>query len=149
MGMVNRWSRFKPGVSRRTLLLLSALFWTFIGSLLLFKGAMRLSAFEEVYGMKVSILVASLAIGSLKSYLILDRSAKRAMSRILQFKDGTCLGAIYSFKTWILVFSMMGLGIFLRNSSISVSLLCFIYITIGWSLLFSSRLAWKVWYKDD
>lgn len=146
--MANRLSKFKPGVSRKTLLLLSALFWSVIGVLLLYKGGKKIITLGEGYGMQVFILIVSLGTGSIKSYFILDRSAKRAMNRILQFKDGTCLGAVYSFKTWILVFSMMGLGIFLRNSSISVTLLCFIYITIGWSLLFSSRFAWKVWYKS-
>ncbi len=128
--------------------MLSALFWSVIGVLLLCKGGMRIVILDEGFGVKVLILLSSFAAGSMKSYFILDRAASQAMSRILQFKDGTCLGAIYSFKTWILVLAMIGLGTILRNSSISVSLLCFIYITIGWSLFFSSRFAWKVWYKS-
>jgi hypothetical protein len=40
---------------------------------------------------------------------------------------------------------MMGMGVILRNSSLPVNLLCFLYLTIGLALLLSSRLAWRAW----
>ncbi len=106
------------------------------------KGSYRIVQVTEY---QVAIVVTALIAGTLKSYFILDRSARKSIERILNFKDGTCLGAVYSIKTWLLVVFMMGMGIFLRNSSLPLSLLCFIYFTIGWALLFSSRLAWKKW----
>ena len=143
--MRNDLSRFKPGAKRRTHLLLTAVLWSAIGILLLTKASYRIVQVPE---QQIIIILAALIFGTLKSIFILDRSARKSIVRILEFKDGTCLGAVYSFKTWLLVVSMMGVGLVLRNSSLSLSLLCFVYFTIGWALLFSSRLAWMVWIRN-
>jgi len=135
-------SRFKPAVSRRTLLFMSALMWTMIGLLLLAKGSYRLFQVPQT---RLLLVGAAFAVGSLKSLFILDRSARRAIERILLFQDGTCLGAVYSVKTWILVLCMMSMGVILR-SYLPVMLLCFLLLTIGWALLFSSRLVWRAWW---
>ena len=141
--MAQGLSRFKPGVSTRTHLLLSAVLWTIIGILLITKGIYRLSLLGQ--WQPFLVVLPALVIGTLKAFLILDKSARRGIERIATFKDGTCLGAVYSIKTWILVLCMMGMGVILRNSSLPVTLLGFLYITIGWALLVSSRLAWKAW----
>ncbi len=143
--MLKGLSRFKPGVRRNTLLLSSACLWTVIGLLLLAKGGYRLSQLPDRHPL---IIVAGILIGTVKSFVILDTSARRGIDRILNFADGTCLGAVYSSKTWLLVLCMMSLGVILRNSSFPVQLLCFIYFTIGWALFFSSRLAWREWLKQ-
>jgi hypothetical protein len=143
--MVKDLSRFKPGVNRRTHLLMSAILWTAIGILLLTKGAFRLRQLSHWQGLIVALGILA---GSLKAYFILDKSARRGINRILTFKDGTCLGAVYSIKTWLLVLCMMGMGVILRNSSLPVSLLSLLYLTIGWGLLMSSRLAWRAWLKE-
>ena len=138
-------SRFKPGATTHTHLLMSAVLWTFIGLLLLTKGVFRLSQLAD---WQLLIVVAAILTGSLKAYFILDKSARRGINRILTFKDGTCLGAVYSYKTWILVLCMMGLGVMLRSSSLPISVLSFLYLTIGWALLVSSRLAWRAWLSE-
>ena len=140
--MVNGWSRFKPGVTQHTLLLMSACLWTAIGLLLLVKGGFRFSQLEQHHPV---VVLAAVVAGSLKSYLILDRAARRGIERILKFKDGTCLGAVYSVKTWIVVLFMITMGVILRNSTLPGNILCFVSITVGWALLMSSRLAWRTW----
>jgi hypothetical protein len=142
--MLKGIARFKPAVRRNTLLLLSACLWTVIGLLLLAKGGYR---WYQSPGHHPLIIAGGILAGSVKSFWILDRTARRGVERILNFADGTCLGAVYSSKTWLLVLSMMSLGVILRNSSFPVQLLCFIYFTIGWALLYSSRFAWKEWLK--
>ncbi len=140
--MDNGLSRFKPGVNKRTHLLMSAVLWTIIGLMLITKGIYRLSQLKE---WQASILLIAILAGSLKARFILDKSARRVISRISTFEDGTCLGAVYSVKTWIMVLCMMGMGVILRNSSLPLTLLSFLYITIGLALLLSSRLAWRAW----
>ena len=130
--MQKNLSRFKPGVKRRTHLLLAAMLWSGIGIMLLTKGSYRVFQLTEY---QLIIVVTAITLGTVKSYLILDRSARKSIERILNFQDGTCMGAVYSVKTWLLVMAMMGMGIILRNSSLPLSLLCFIYFTIGWALL--------------
>jgi len=135
--------RLKPGVRRRTLLLFSALLWTIIGLLLLCKGGYRLSQLSRG---QAAVIAVSIMLGSIKSRLVLDKAARRAITRIVGFADGTCLGAVYSAKTWILVLCMGVFGVILRSSPIPTWLLAGISLMIGWALLLSSRLAWWAWY---
>ena len=142
--MPTRMGRFKPAVRRNTLLLSSACLWTLVGLLLLIKGSYRWYYLPDHYPL---VIAGGIIAGTLKSLWILDKSARNGITRIQKFDDGTCLGAVYSSKTWILVLCMMCLGVILRNSSCPVQLLSFLYFAIGWALLFSSRLAWREWLQ--
>ncbi len=82
-------------------------------------------------------------LGTVKSYLFLDNTARRIISRINAFTEQTWLIAVYSLKTWLLVVLMMLLGIGLKYSTYPTIILCFIYFTVGWALLFSSRKMWR------
>lgn len=90
------------------------------------------------------VLIAFVA-GTLKSRLILDRTARRSIDRITRLQDGTCLGAVYSVRTWLLVLAMMTGGMVLRMSSLPRIWLGFVYVTVGWALFYSSRFGWRVW----
>ncbi len=134
--------RLKPGASRKTHLFMAAILWTTVGLVLITRGTIFLGAAEgAIY------FFAAIFFGTLKSLFILDKSAKKSIDRILLLADGSCLGAVYSIKTWILVVAMMSLGFILRNSGLSATILGTLYVTIGWSLLFSSRSAWIIWRK--
>lgn len=135
--------RFKPGVDKRVHLLLSAFLWTAVGIFLMLRGGQWLLAAGQIW-----LILPAVVLGSGKSLLILDRTARKSIHRILHFGDNTCLGAVYSFRTWLLVLAMIGLGIFLRQSALPRVLLGFIYIAIGWALFLSSRLAWRVWLQE-
>jgi hypothetical protein len=93
------------------------------------------------------LALLAILLGFLKSHFILDKTAAKSINRILLFDDGTCLGAVYSKATWMLVLAMMGMGILLRHSSLPRPLLGIIYVTIGWALLWSSRNGWRAWRK--
>lgn len=134
-------TRLKPGVHTTTHLLLAASLWTMVGFLLIARGIHWLWT-----GQQLLLVLPGLFLGTLKSFFILDKTAKKSIKRILLLKDGTCLGAVYSKKTWLLVLLMMGIGMVLRRASLPASVLGIIYITIGWALLFSSRNAWKIWF---
>jgi hypothetical protein len=137
------FSRFKPAAKTKTLLLLSAILWTVIGCMLISKGLFRLLLLPEY---KLLIVLSACIAATIKAKFMLDRAAVKGVKRILSFKDGTCLGAVYSVKTWLLVLCMIGMGVILRNSSLPMTLLSFIYFTIGIGLVASSRHAWRAWY---
>ena len=135
-------SRFKPAAKTKTLLLLSASLWTVIGCLLVTKGLYRLASLPDY---KLVIVFFACITAAVKARFMLDRTAIKGIKRILNFKDGTCLGAVYSVKTWLLVLCMMGMGVILKNSSLPMGLLSFFYLTIGLALIGSSRHGWKAW----
>ena len=91
--------------------------------------------------------VAAVAAGSAKSLLVLDRTANRNVQRILAFEKPTCIGGVYSWKTWILVLCMIVGGRLLRQSSLPASLVGALYVAVGWALLLSSRIAWQEWHS--
>lgn len=135
------FSKLKPGVAPKTHLILASLLWTAIGLLLLYRGVVYLKADNLL-----PVAVLGIILGSVKSRFILDKSAVRGVERIKRFGDNTCVGAVYSWKTWLLVFAMMLFGFMLRTSSLPPFVIGFVCTAIGWSLIYSSRYGWKeIW----
>ncbi len=140
--MSHWFSRFKPGVSPKTHLFLASALWTTIGLVLIYRGIIYLG---PDYLLPLSIL--GIILGSLKSLLVLNKAASRGVERIKRFGDNTCIGAVYSWRTWLLVIAMMLLGVILRMSPLSPLFIGTVCITIGWALLFSSRYPWQQWFS--
>lgn len=136
------WKKIKPGVPRKVHLLAAALLWTVVGILLLVRGLGWIHPAENGW-----FLAAALVLGTLKSRFILDRSARRSIKRIVRLQDGTCLGAVYSWKTWLLVAVMMASGIVLRVYFDPGRYIGMIYCAVGWALFLSSRLGWVEWFR--
>ena len=132
--------QLKPGVNRRVHLFAAPLLWTVVGGLLIFRGWTWMGP-----GRGRWLVLLALVIGTLKSLFILDRTARRTVARIVQLRDGACLGAVYSWKTWLLVILMMGSGIVLRRFFTPGAAVGTIYVAVGWALFFSSRLGWRAW----
>ena len=138
--MSHRFSKFKPGASPKTHLFCASALWTVIGLFLIYRG---ISYLYPDYLLPLSIL--GIILGSLKSYLVLKKAASRGVERIKRFGDNTCIGAVYSWRTWLLVLGMMLLGVMLRMSPIPPAIIGTVCIAIGWALLFSSRYPWQQW----
>lgn len=130
----------KPGVPRLVHLFVAPLVWTLVGGLLMVRGWAWLGTGQGRWWLLVAI-----ALGSLKSLLILDRVARKSIQRLIHFQDGTCLGAIYSWQSWLLVVLMMATGFLLRRFGHPGQGMGILYCAVGWSLCFSSRLGWQQW----
>lgn len=135
-------AKLKPGVSPRTHLFCASALWTAIGFLLLYRGITYLAGDQVLL-----LAIFGIILGSLKSRFILDNSAVRGVERIKKFGDNTCIGAVYSWKTWLLVLAMMLLGLITRSSSISPAVIGTALCAIGWSLIYSSRYGWRAWFN--
>ncbi len=133
-------NRLKPGGSTTTHLLLAAILWTAVGSGLICRGGIWLIEVE-----KIRLFFLAWLLGTLKSFFILDKSARKSIDRILQLADGSCLGGVYSLKTWLLVVCMISMGYLLRQLSVPHEFLGVLYIGIGWALILSSRIGWNAW----
>lgn len=136
-------AKFKPGAPRQAHLLLAAALWSLVGLMLTYRGTNWLLAADALW-----LILPALVIGSLKSHFLLDKTAKKGITRILKFSDRTCLGAVYSIKSWALVGVMIVTGLILRRFSSLLSVLGTLYVAIGWALFFSSRHAWRAWWHE-
>jgi hypothetical protein len=132
----------KPAAAVSTHLLLAAGMWLVVGSALIVFGSRWLWAADSVIAPWIA--TAAVAVGVLKSLLVLDGVARKTVDRIRARGDGRCIGGFLSLQSWALVLLMMAGGRILR-SSIAAGIVGPIYIAVGSSLCLSSRLTWRVW----
>lgn len=135
-------SSLKPGVNRSVHLFAAPMLWTAVGCILIARGWEWIGPEWNPW-----YILAAFTAGTVKSLWILDRTARRAVFRIVSLRDGTCLGAIYSWKTWLLAVIMTTSGILLRTVYNPGAILGTIYLAVGWALLFSSRFGWLEWSR--
>ena len=144
MGLKKILHRYKPGVSIRTHLLLGGLIWTVVGFFLLTNGLVLVSLEGHLlYGL------TGLLLGSIKTFFILDKVARKNIKRIKEFEDKACFGSVYSLKTWFMVAGMIILGRFLRTTVLPGEIIGLIYTAVGWALMISSRLMWIEWNRTS
>lgn len=132
-----------PRVSRIVHLFIAPCIWSAIGLMLMIRGWNWVGP-----GMARWLLLVALVIGTAKSLFVLDKAARKNLQRILSFPDKKCFGAVYSWKTWLLVVLMMGSGIAMRMLTHPGMVIGTIYMAIGWALFFSSRHGWQEWLRQ-
>ena len=132
-------AQLKPNASLKTRIFLAALLWSCIGLMLIGRGGMAIAGTGNEW-----LILVALLLGFGKSWAILDRVAVKNMVRIFEKGEYSCLGGVYSWKTWALVAVMIISGKLLRSSPLPVWLVGALYVAVGWSLFWSSR---KVWFK--
>lgn len=142
--MVWNYSRLKPQVSCSVHLLVAAWLWTVVGLVLMSRGIAWLNAIDQLW-----IVLPSLLIGSMKSFFMLDKSARTSIKRILSTREGKFLGSVYSVKTWLLIILMAAAGCLIRHSSLPKEFLGLFYVSIGWGLFLSSRHSWMAWKHSN
>lgn len=141
--MDRKISELKPGAPRSVHLLVAGSIWILVGIFLMLRGIQWLYGIEKLW-----IIIPGILIGTVKALFMLEPSANKNIKRILEGGNRKCLGAVYSWKTWLLVFLMMGMGCLLRNSTLPKEFLGLFYVSIGWGLLFASRKCWFAWRKE-
>ena len=135
--------RHKPAAGASTHLMVAGLMWTLVGTGLVVRGATWL--FQASSGAAPWLAGVALAVGILKSRLVLDRQARRVTGRIRERGDGRCLGGFMSWGTWALVLVMIAAGRLLRGAGLSGIVIGPVYLAVGVALLISSRLSWQGW----
>ncbi len=129
--------KLKPAVPKRVLLLLLTAVWGFAGAMLLTKGIGFLQEIPE------DIIWKSI-VGSITGLLffrfIFLRITTKHIHRIKTLPiEKPCLFSFLNKKSYLLMISMISLGIFLKATGIIPNkYLVFIYLTIGISLVGSA-----------
>lgn len=146
-----------PKVSHTTLIILSGLVWFAVGCFLLPLGLNllvnsiqqsrihligayplvdNLTSFGWNRETVVIILISlGLYIGFLKGRYVLGKSVQKSVARILEFPNPTSLGNIYNARYYILLGSMIGIGMSIKFFGLSNDIRGFIDVTIGSALI--------------
>lgn len=131
------WNYWTLRVSKHYLLLVAAIVWTFAGGMLIYRGFLMNEVLPLHWMLKLLLCVIS---GLLFFRLLFNRISAKHVHRI----EGLAIErpVIFSFfdgKSYLMMFSMISLGIILRKSGIvSPQYLSMLYITMGIPLLMSS-----------
>lgn len=141
--IVDRVERLTPRAGVRVQFVAAALMWLVGASILLFRGA----GYVQGRYWHAWVLAAGLAIGVLKSRVLLDKIATKAVARIRARGRAGFFG-FFSLRSWALVGLMMGGGIVLRRlvvhpDLIGAGIMGAIYIGVGTALLLADRLFWQ------
>ena len=126
-----------PKTSRRTLLLIAALFWTVAGGVLLLRGSIYFKEWDEH---RWTILSGSIIMGILFYVLVFSKISLKHTNRIISLDPNDLhFFSFFSLKSYFLMAIMIGSGILLRKSGvIPLKYLAIIYITMGIPLFLSA-----------
>jgi len=134
----------KPAASARLQILLAASLWTIVGCCLAGFGSKWLIEAGLPWLIPVAIVP-----GLAKAIFVLEKTAMKGVARIKERGDGRCIGGFLSIKSWLLVLLMMAGGRLLRAGWLPMSLLGFVYVTVGVALVVGSRKPWLSWYRYE
>ena len=145
-------------MNHRKWIALSGLIWFAAGGMLLLKG-LRLIAeatlktdticfrFQETFGSvqqsAFALIATALFIGFLKGRLVFAKTVQRITARILSLPLPIRLAKVYAPSYWILIGTMMGIGLLFRFLPISIDLRGWIDTAIGSALLNGAMLYFR------
>lgn len=140
-------------LSHNALIIVSGLLWFAIGTMLLTIGVnLLVKALEEpasyhplftfaypyfgdLQSVCIIVLVVALIVGFFKGRVALGRSAKKVVARIRSLPNPTPIYTIYSKGYYILLASMIGLGLSIKYFGLPDDVRGFIDVAIGAALI--------------
>lgn len=137
-------SRLFPQAGVRVQLAAAAVMWLIGACILLVRGTFYLR--DEHWALWLMAIAAVLAV--LKSRILLDRVARKAVARI-RARGRAWFFGFFSAKSWAFVVVMMGGGILLRRSGLHHGVLAVLYLGIGAALVLADRIFWTALLKND
>ncbi len=136
---------FKPGVSKYWLLTLAGLMWSGVGTFLCrraYTWFTGINIYRAILFELISILMA-LAVHRFGFAKI----ASRNITRLCLLTERTCVFAFQTWKGYLIIGLMIGLGYILRSSTFPKQYLAMLYTAVGGALFLSSfsyyRLVWE------
>lgn len=131
------YSKLKPAVNRKWLIVISGLMWSGVGIFLNILAYNWLKSFNNnqilisiIIGIFLGLIIARFGFGNI---------ANKNVNRILAYPKHACIFAFQEWRSYILIAVMMSMGIFLRTTGlIPKFILVPIYIGIGTALFLAS-----------
>jgi hypothetical protein len=143
MKMITFLEKIKPGVQKRTLLLIAGCAWSIAGGILIFRSLLHLIGVNHHLVMETGI---GIVFGSLFYLLLFARISKKHITRITLIKiDNPCFFSFFNFRSYLLMTIMISGGITLRLSGlVNAEIIYTFFLCMGIPLLVS---AWRFFYS--
>ena len=135
--------KIKPGVKKRTLLLIAGCAWSIAGGILISRSLSHLISVNHHLAMEIG---TGIVFGSLFYLLLFARISKKHINRINLIEiDNPCFFSFFNFRSYLLMAIMISGGITLRLSGlINLEIIYTFFLCMGIPLLVS---AWRFFYS--
>ena len=130
--------RLNPSVPVSVLYFLAGFSWSLVGIMLCLIPAGWISTMSR--GAEILIVLSGMAASGAIAVFGFSRVARRNIARIAAYGERACLFAFQSWKSYLNIAVMIGLGWLLRHSPIPKYALAPLYFGIGGALFASSFL---------
>ena len=143
MKIINFLEKIKPGVQKRTLLLIAGCAWTIAGVILIFRSLLWLIGANHHLTMEIGM---GIVLGILFYILLFARISKKHITRITLIRiDNPCFFSFFNFRSYLLMAIMISGGITLRLSGlVNPEIIYTFFLCMGIPLLVS---AWRFFYS--
>ena len=135
--------KIKPGVKKRTLLLIAGCAWSIAGGILISRSLSHLISVNHHLTMEIG---TGIVFGSLFYLLLFARISKKHITRINLIEiDNPCFFSFFNFRSYLLMAIMISGGITLRLSGlVNPEIIYTFFLCMGIPLLVS---AWRFFYS--
>ena len=141
-----KFKDFKPSVSKKNLLAVAGVVWSFAGSMLLYKGISLL--LRENTNLIIDLIIG-IFLGVVFYFVLFSRISFKHINRIFRIEIvRPCFFSFFSFKSYIMMILMISAGIGLRKLDIINHVVLYVfYVTMGTPLLMSSLRFYYYWFR--
>ena len=135
--------KIKPGVPRRSLLLIAGCAWSIAGGILISRSLIHLIGVNHYLWIEIAL---GIVFGSLFYLLLFARISKKHINRIYLITiDNPCFFSFFNFRSYVLMAIMISGGITLRLSGlVNPEIIYTFFLCMGIPLLVS---AWRFFYS--
>lgn|SRR5450830_906341 len=143
MKMIKFLEKIKPGVQKRTLLMIAGCAWSIAGGILISRSLIHLIGVNHLLAMELGI---GIVFGSFFYLLLFARISKKHITRINLIEiDNPCFFSFFNFRSYLLMAIMISGGITLRLSGlVNQEIIYTFFLCMGIPLLVS---AWRFFYS--
>ena len=141
--MIKFLEKIKPGVQKRTLLMIAGCAWSIAGGILISRSLIHLIGVNHLLAMELGI---GIVFGSFFYLLLFARISKKHITRINLIEiDNPCFFSFFNFRSYLLMAIMISGGITLRLSGlVNPEIIYTFFLCMGIPLLVS---AWRFFYS--
>jgi hypothetical protein len=142
----NFFIKYKPGVSRRTLLFVAGCVWTIAGGILITRGLIKL--IDSNHFLLLEFL-AGFLVGIAFYLLLFARISAKHINRISRIKiEDPCIFSFFNLRSYFMMAIMISGGITLRKLNvINPDILYSFFLAMGLPLLISAFRFFMSWFK--
>lgn len=136
-GKVKLIQLLTPRTTKRNLLFIAALVWTFAGGMLLTRGILM---FDIDRDFLIIRLIITMIGGALFYWFLFSKISKKHVARIIRLKnDHPCVFSFFNGRSYLMMTFMISFGVFIRKSGIVPPFyLSVLYVTMGIPLFISA-----------